>query len=592
MPLPCRAAADHSYVAAPSDAQASKALAQLVLDDLKATLVDKTVSRLSKQGATKVALPKLKDLGKSLGVATVLASPSNLRCLLTIAATPEVEYLKENNALRCIANTCLLIESARATFIDAEVNGGSICLDLLQKSSSLEAIYLTSRILFLCTASSESSAQFIEWMVENKRPNTPGSGTAIDVIGTKMDELVRCMEAGNSAGGATPEDAMTDLLKLVFNICVHYPKLVDGEIRTAEITASGDDQKVMGDLWSPRLDGLLPPLLRAFHGLQPSSPHPLVPPMSHIIHSLITIPVNASTRTMWFGPQPSVPQSRSTSSDSASSSSSGSPKPEINAPLPTKETKPRAFDRALSALTAGRRSWSRSSISRSTTPAVPDTAIRACELLDATLTSFFQGDSDPDDINIRDRFRTHWSMKDSSMSDAISPLVLLLTRFCLGDEDAKLRIRSWFVPENLDRTKPLEGRDDVLGRCLRLLQSVYHNRLGKCIGEMFFAMYDSSATNLTALGYGNFAGFLFNKGLVTGPPASNPGDHLTTASGQAIDPITGTIAKEREPDNSMTEEEKEREAEKLFVLFDRLERTGALPPSQNPIRKAMQRGSG
>ena len=38
----------------------------------------------------------------------------------------------------------------------------------------------------------------------------------------------------------------------------------------------------------------------------------------------------------------------------------------------------------------------------------------------------------------------------------------------------------------------------------------------------------------------------------------------------------------------MTDEEKEREAEKLFVLFDRLEKTGAIPPEQNPMRKAMQ----
>jgi hypothetical protein len=40
----------------------------------------------------------------------------------------------------------------------------------------------------------------------------------------------------------------------------------------------------------------------------------------------------------------------------------------------------------------------------------------------------------------------------------------------------------------------------------------------------------------------------------------------------------------------MTDEEKEREAEKLFVLFDRLEKTGALPPDQNPIRKAAVQG--
>jgi len=37
----------------------------------------------------------------------------------------------------------------------------------------------------------------------------------------------------------------------------------------------------------------------------------------------------------------------------------------------------------------------------------------------------------------------------------------------------------------------------------------------------------------------------------------------------------------------MTDEEKEREAEKLFVLFDRLEKTGMV---RNPIRKAIHEG--
>lgn len=64
---------------------------------------------------------------------------------------------------------------------------------------------------------------------------------------------------------------------------------------------------------------------------------------------------------------------------------------------------------------------------------------------------------------------------------------------------------------------------------------------------------------------------------------------MVTASGEQIDPITGVV-KEEKPPIEMTDEEKEREAEKLFVLFDRLERSGALPPSQNPIRKAVAEG--
>ena len=52
------------------------------------------------------------------------------------------------------------------------------------------------------------------------------------------------------------------------------------------------------------------------------------------------------------------------------------------------------------------------------------------------------------------------------------------------------------------------------------------------------------------------------------------------------------IAKSSEPLPKMTDEEKEREAEKLFVLFDRLERSGAIDPNQNPIRKAIAGGKG
>jgi hypothetical protein len=39
---------------------------------------------------------------------------------------------------------------------------------------------------------------------------------------------------------------------------------------------------------------------------------------------------------------------------------------------------------------------------------------------------------------------------------------------------------------------------------------------------------------------------------------------------------------------SMTDEEKEREVEKLFVLFDRLEKAGGVSPEQNPMRKVIQ----
>ena len=91
-----------------------------------------------------------------------------------------------------------------------------------------------------------------------------------------------------------------------------------------------------------------------------------------------------------------------------------------------------------------------------------------------------------------------------------------------------------------------------------------------------------AASKLTAqIGYGNAAGFLFNKGVMA-PPGE-----MYDAKGVLLNPITGTNVPLRPADMDMTQEEKEREAERLFVLFDRLERSGM---GVNPIRKAQQEG--
>jgi hypothetical protein len=108
-------------------------------------------------------------------------------------------------------------------------------------------------------------------------------------------------------------------------------------------------------------------------------------------------------------------------------------------------------------------------------------------------------------------------------------------------------------------------------------------------------MCNSDATTLSALvGYGNVAGFLFNKGIMNAPPApdGNDGSIPELPDVDKINPITGTThqPKSTSAQDEMTEEEKEREMEKLFVLFDRLEKTGAIKPESNPVRDAIKKG--
>jgi hypothetical protein len=71
------------------------------------------------------------------------------------------------------------------------------------------------------------------------------------------------------------------------------------------------------------------------------------------------------------------------------------------------------------------------------------------------------------------------------------------------------------------------------------------------------------------------------------PPPSDDHEDLSGVSPQ-INPITGTtIAPDGPSLGDMTDEEKEREAEKLFVLFNRMEKLGMVA---NPIRQAQQHG--
>lgn len=74
------------------------------------------------------------------------------------------------------------------------------------------------------------------------------------------------------------------------------------------------------------------------------------------------------------------------------------------------------------------------------------------------------------------------------------------------------------------------------------------------------------------------------------PPSSSNEPDISGSFGEGINPITGTTFKPKAELPEMTEEEKEREVEKLIYLFDRLEKSGALPADQNPIRKAIQEG--
>lgn len=108
------------------------------------------------------------------------------------------------------------------------------------------------------------------------------------------------------------------------------------------------------------------------------------------------------------------------------------------------------------------------------------------------------------------------------------------------------------------------------------------------------------------VGYGNAAGFLLTKGFsapsepAAATPSSSSSTSGPTAKAHVVSPMTALEADPSTPmhDPDMTEADKEREAERLFVLFERIRRNPAVSlgggegadGTLDPVRSAVESG--
>lgn len=101
-----------------------------------------------------LALSTIKALGRHPSGSSVIALDSNLSTLLASSKSFKDSNLDASlEALRCVANALLLVESARATIISDSVNGGEYAVLLLEVSCRVYdilaylLIYAASEIL-------------------------------------------------------------------------------------------------------------------------------------------------------------------------------------------------------------------------------------------------------------------------------------------------------------------------------------------------------------------------------------------------------------------------------------------------------------
>jgi hypothetical protein len=140
--------------------------------------------------------------------------------------------------------------------------------------------------------------------------------------------------------------------------------------------------------------------------------------------------------------------------------------------------------------------------------------------------------------------------------------------------DGPRKYMQWLLlPEDSDRSLPIGQSDTLSSRLLKLSTGPYPN-LKTGISELMFVLSGKDAENLTKrIGYGFAAGFLASRGMEIPQSAREAYATNTEEDGldAAVNPITGQrwASEPKDNDPPMTMEEKEREAERLFVLFER-----------------------
>lgn len=157
------------------------------------------------------------------------------------------------------------------------------------------------------------------------------------------------------------------------------------------------------------------------------------------------------------------------------------------------------------------------------------------------------------------------------VDSTISPLMGLLLRIA-GQPEMRSRLHTRLIASDHDRTTALGRGDSLPHRLIRLSAEITMPTLKQLATFLLFKLSDEDPKQLIAnVGYGYGVGLLQSMNKSFSPGDLKTGQTAIEASD--INPITGQRMDAEADSQSglpgMTQEEKEREAERLFVLFER-----------------------
>ena len=437
--------------------------------------------------------------------------------------------------LTIIANTLLLHGQARLNATQTQIP--ILCFNALKSSqNSSEIHFVAARCLFLCTLRPDP---IVPKLVYNEN--------ITDVIYNRFLQYTLYITNPNRFQNIPPRstELVTDLLKLFFNITLHHsPK-------------SSIENPVLGESWDDKFNKLLQPLLNTFLDLtnqeNSNAISPLPQPIPQIIHCSLCFPVKPLI-SVWSNP---------------ATATSFSPSATIN---------------RLS------KTFSRTSIAQYdiTKLNFDDDYIvmqRLIDLFNKILHCYWPSECIDGSESIDNaQAKTKSASVGINLDESLPPLIMLIRKLVVEDSRSintnfKSYLRNVLGLNNIDRNVRMEQRGDLLGSLVKFLTASLFPSIKTTCGELLFALCDSDPNTMSSsIGFGNAAGFLFSKGLLSAGSDSSNGNVE-----EGVNPVTGVYENENDDKIEMTEEEKEAEAEKLFMMFDRLNRTGIIKTS-NPMQ--------
>ncbi|XP_034563391.1 synembryn-A isoform X2 [Notolabrus celidotus] len=177
------------------------------------------------------------------------------------------------------------------------------------------------------------------------------------------------------------------------------------------------------------------------------------------------------------------------------------------------------------------------------------------------------------------------------MKEKLTPVLNLLTESCRAHRETRHYVRRHILPPLRDVSHRPEEGSTVKSRLIRLMTHL-DTDLKHCAADLIFVLCKENVRRFVKYtGYGNAAGLLATRGLLGGQTSmtlrsdaqySSDSDSDTEEYLQVkdrVNPVTGRVeAQQPDPIEGMTEEEKEEEAKRLIILFNKLSREQIIQP--------------